>query len=84
MKLLGLLLAYAAGYVAGALLLLRLLTGEWPDRIIPGSRAHWFEADLERKRVSLVQRLRALVTRDVRPPRPVELFAHERTILGVD
>jgi hypothetical protein len=83
MKLLGLLLAYAAAYVVAALGLLRLLTGQWPDRLVPGSRADWFEADLEQKRRSLFERLRALVARDVRPPRPVELFAYERTMLGV-
>jgi hypothetical protein len=54
-----------------------------PTGFVPGSRVDWFEADLGPERMSLAERLRALVARDVRPPRPVELFAYERTMLGV-
>jgi hypothetical protein len=32
-------LGFAAIYVVGSLLLLRVLTGEWPDWIVPGSHA---------------------------------------------
>jgi hypothetical protein len=87
-KLLGLILAYAAAYVVGVLVLLRLLTGQWPDRIVPGSRVDWFLDELEPERgpvARLVERLAAVIARDFGPPpRSVELFAHERKLLGVD
>jgi hypothetical protein len=82
-KLLGLVLAYAAAYVAGALVLLRLLIGEWPDLVRPGSRGDWFEADLRPDRPSLAQRVRAALARDVRAPRAVDMSPYERAMLGV-
>jgi hypothetical protein len=80
-KLLGLLLAYAAAYVGGALVLLRLLIGEWPDLVRPGSRRDWFSAELESEREPFAQRLRALLApRDPLrlDPRRVDMTALER------
>ena len=82
--LLGLLLAYAAAYVVGALVLLRLVIGEWPDLIRPGSRRDWFVADLEPERQPFGHRVRAVFRIQIRAPqrldpRRVDMTALERT-----
>jgi hypothetical protein len=82
MALLGLLLAYVACYVLFALVLLRLLIGESPDLVVPGSRSDWHTADMPRNPArlrALLGRLAARSRTNVVARRPVDLDGYDRS-----